>query len=420
MSDVTADTTAAPRSSRARIVLLVAILVLLALLVVLVVLFFNLLKPAGLPEDTGDAAPTGLTWVRSMYGFGPSADEQLLSPSSVAIAPDGRIYATDPIRARIMIFNSDGTFDRLLHTGAGGAGTGQFIRPEALDVDENGEVYIADSWANKIIVFDDGGTYVREWPVQQQARGVYVSDGSVYVLDVGKVIVYDTQGKELRSFGTRGRAPGQLDAYQGIAAKDGSIYVADSYNKRLQSFDDSGKLIWAVPESAANTSGPMAEAAPTSDESSSSAVPGHVWDLPQDLVFDGAGRLVVVDAFTFEMAVIEPKNGKAQAVFGEFGTADGQFFYPTSVDYDPARDWFAVADTQNNRVQIVRIPGSGGSPMSAVWRWTSSPYRYLVVPGLLFLIVLALALWARRRVLDAIKPDVGDSGEGEGPLAEES
>lgn len=383
-------------SRRARTMLTIAILVLFALLIGLVVLFFNLLKPAGLPDEAG--VDTEMTWVRSLYGFGPSAEEQLLSPSSVAIAPNGDIYVTDPIRARIMIFRPDGTFRRLLHTGAGGTGERQFIRPESLDIDTDGTVYIADSWANKIIVFDSNLDYAREWPVEAQARGVSVSGGKVFVLDVGKVLVFDTQGKKLASFGKRGHAAGDLDAYQGITAADGKIYVADSYNKRLQQFAEDGKFAWAVPETqTARAVRAMSGQGP--DASASEALPDHRWQLPQDLVFDGSGRLVVVDAFGFEAVVVDPETGKAQAAYGDFGRSDGQFYYPTSIDYDPRRDWFAVADTQNNRVQIIRIPGSGNPVLGATWRAVSSPFRYLAIPAILLLIVIVIALVAGRRVL---------------------
>ncbi len=379
--------------SRARVVLAVAIILLLALLVALVVVFMNLIKPAGLPQ--GEQAADKLRWERSMYGFGPSPDEQLLLPSSVAIAPNGDVYATDPMRARVMVFRPDGTFRRLLHTGAGGTGKGQFIRPEAIDIDREGDVYIADSWANKIIVFDAAGRYVREWPVDVQARGVGVTDDRVYVLDVGKVLVFDKQGNRLSAFGERGPAPGQIDAYQGITGRDGFIYVAEPFNKRISVFTEKGDIEWVVPSGRAKRSGPSREATGT-DSSASDAVPGHRWDLPQDLVFDAAGRLIVVDAFRFEIAVVDPKTGKAQAVFGEFGRNEGQFYYPTSIDYDPARDWFAVADTNNNRIQIVRIPGSANPGAAALWRASSSPYRYLAVPFMLMLLAIALGLWSVR------------------------
>lgn len=383
-------------SLRPRLFLGVAVVLLLILLAVLVGVFYNLIKPTGLPGGTQGI--DGMVWVRSMYGFGPTQDEQLRQPSSVAIAPNGDVYATDPMRARIMIFRADGTFRRLLHTGAGGTEEGQFIRPESIDIDENGDIYVADSWAGKVIVFDAEGSYSREWPVETQARGVHVSDGKVYVLDVGKVLVFDTQGEELGSFGTRGPAPGQIDAYQGVVQKNGVVYVAESFNKRLQAFDESGTVLWTVPDGVAARPGPRASATRTPSASASDAVPGHRWDLPQDITVDARNRLVVVDAFQFEIAVVDPKTGKVQARYGEYGREEGQFFYPTSIDYDPVRDWFAVADTNNGRIQIVRIPDSANPGAATAWRAASSPFRYLAVPGVLLFVALGLGAWAARKL----------------------
>lgn len=385
---------------RTRLVLTAAIVLLLAMLVALLVVFYRLLTPTG---DVAARQSTKLEWIRSIYGFGPSAEEQLEAPSSVAIAPNGDIYATDPVRARIMVFRPDGTFRKLLHTGKGGTGKGQFVRPESIDIDENGDLYIADIWAKKIIVFNEEGEYLREWPVEMQARGVSVADGLVQVLDAGKVLVFKKDGSFVKSFGSRGPKVGQIDAYQGITARDGVIYVADSFNKRLQSFqEDTGRIGWAMP-SRETSSSAMRNTERTGDGSGSSSDPSHRWELPQDLVFDGRGRLIVIDAFNFDIAVVDPKTGLVETTYGEFGRYDGQFFYPTSIDYDPQRDWFAVADTQNNRVQIVRIPGSAALSASLAWRALSSPYRYLIVPGLLIL-AFSLAGWLTgRRMMKAKK-----------------
>lgn len=383
---------------RARLVLTIAIVLLGIMLVVLITMFLRLLTPVGsVPEQQASE----MEWVRSLYGFGPALDQQLQSPSSVAIAPNGDIYATDPIRARIMVFRPDGTFRRLLHTGAGGTKRGQFVRPESIDIDANGDIYIADSWASKIIVFDENGKFSREWQVDRQARGVHVDGDRVYVLDQGSVLVFKNDGSPLGSFGSRGTGPGQIDGYQGIAARDGRIYIADSYNKRLQSFSESGTVAWVMPDGPVDRSGPQRMTSRAGDGSGGKALPEHRWDLPQDLVFDGRGRLVVVDAFNFEIAVVDPKTGLVQRSFGEFGHMDGQFFYPTSIDYDPARDWFAVADTQNNRVQIVRLPDSSSPSAAMAWRALASPYRYLALPALMVLGALVFGVVAARRIARA-------------------
>ena len=63
----------------------------------------------------------------------------------------------------------------------------------------------------------------------------------------------------------------------------------------------------------------------------------------------------------FSLAVFDPENGDVIAKYGTYGTEEGTFMYPSGLAYDAERDWFAVADLGNNRVQIVRLPGSSAS-----------------------------------------------------------
>jgi hypothetical protein len=111
------------------------------------------------------------------------------------------------------------------------------------------------------------------------------------------------------------------------------------------------------------TRSPMPGLVPTSS-------PGVV-QLPTSIALDGKGRLIVIDAFGFDMVVLKATSKSASLVarYGDFGQQDAFFNYPTGVAYDADRDWFAVADTFNNRVQILRIPGStDNAAMAAVRR----------------------------------------------------
>ena len=84
--------------------------------------------------------------------------------------------------------------------------------------------------------------------------------------------------------------------------------------------------------------------------------------------------------------MFDPKDGKFLAKYGAYGEKDGQFSYPSSIAYDPQRDWFAVADSSNSRVQIVRIPDSGADPLGAVRRQLAGPIRACLVPLALLLL----------------------------------
>jgi len=136
---------------------------------------------------------------------------------------------------------------------------------------------------------------------------------------------------------------------------------------------------------------------------------------------------VLVDPFRFRIVVVDPKtraiatekgaNGKRgrQAVYGDYGQSDGMFAYPTGIAYDKTRDWFAVADTYNNRVQIVRLPETGGNVLAPIVGGFRTPMCVFCVPWIL-LIAAAAVLISRRRRQD--KDAEGDAPASDGPPAE--
>ena len=163
----------------------------------------------------------------------------------------------------------------------------------------------------------------------------------------------------------------------------------------ISAYDPTGKRLWikrtGKPQNSAETvdGGPL-----TVPEPKDAALTGdHAMQLPLGMTIDGAGRLVVIDMFEGTLNVFNPTNGELIAKYGETGPDDGEFFYPVSVGYDKGRDWFTVADALNNRVQIVRLPGSAGSnaTQAAIRRGLAGPLRACLFPFLLLL--LALIAW---------------------------
>jgi hypothetical protein len=71
-------------------------------------------------------------------------------------------------------------------------------------------------------------------------------DGSVFVLDglSRTVRVFDRAGEELRSFGQRGRGPGELEEPARLLwGPDGNLWVHDLGNSRLTEFSPRGELV---------------------------------------------------------------------------------------------------------------------------------------------------------------------------------
>jgi outer membrane protein assembly factor BamB len=112
-------------------------------------------------------------------------------------------------------------------------------------------------------------------------------DGSVYVsdLDNHRVQVFTPDGKAVRQFGSIGTGPGQFGlAYDLTADADGNVYVLDDGLRNLRKFSPTGSQIW------------------TADGSTDPVLAGHGHTATLDslgrvvLVNDDLGKVAYVDA----------------------------------------------------------------------------------------------------------------------------
>lgn len=172
-------------------------------------------------------------------------------------------------------------------------------------------------------------------------RGIaFAPDGTFYVADSlnHRIQHFDSAGNPLGAFGTFGNieigdAPGgTFNEPWGVAvAPDGSIYVADTWNHRIQKFDANGNFVtmwgyWGQDGSPTAFYGPRAVAV---------GPDGRVF------VSDTGNKRIVV----FDM------DGNYLTQIGTGGFEPGQLDEPVGVAVDAAGRLY-VADTWNQRVQV--------------------------------------------------------------------
>jgi DNA-binding beta-propeller fold protein YncE len=259
--------------------------------------------------------------------------------------------------------------------------------------DENGNVYVADYAGNKVAVYTPDNKLLKEWEVPLPLD-VAVTKDRIYVSTLAGVAAFERDYSFVGLWGRRGGGPEEFDTPRGIVAgPDGTVYVSDTNNARVKAYSKDGVLKWIWPADRREAKRPGA----------GNEIKTQL-QLPSAMSMDGKGRLVLTDPFRFQLVVIDPdqpEKAKLVDAYGDQGSTDGLFAYPTGIAYDPARDWFAVADTSNDRVQLIRIPGTAANPVGpALARAFAGPWWLCAIP-LALLLVAAVLVYLRVRAARA-------------------
>ncbi len=205
-----------------------------------------------------------------------------------------------------------------------------------------------------------------------QPRGIASGhDGSIYVVDTGNLRVqkFDASGKFVAQWGQIGSGDGQFALVQGFGptgiavGPDGSVYVADTWNHRIQHFAADGKFLgkWGQYGSARQ-----------GDPSAQLGFYG-----PRGIAVDSRGTVYVTDTGNRRVMVFDAQ-GNFIRQFGSFGTGPGQFDEPIGITFDGTGN-LLVADTRNQRIQRLAPDGSYLGQFPAHWSTAGINEVYLAV-----------------------------------------
>jgi predicted membrane-bound mannosyltransferase/sugar lactone lactonase YvrE len=221
---------------------------------------------------------------------------------------------TDPYEKGLVKMAYDKAF------GEAGTNPGQYNAPRGLAVAPDGTLYVADSRNNRIQHLAADGKVIQTW-------GTFA--------DVAK-----------------GNAPGgTFNEPWGVAvAKDGSVYVTDTWNHRVEKFSADGKFqtMWGYFGQAEK--------------------PDALWG-PRGIAVDSKGRVFVVDTGNKRVAIFGP-NGEAVSSFGTAGIDPGQFDEQVGIAFD-SQGRVYITDTWNQRLQVFQ-PDANGTNFTPLRQWDVS------------------------------------------------
>jgi DNA-binding beta-propeller fold protein YncE len=207
--------------------------------------------------------------------------------------------------------------------GTTGTLEGQFNAPRGIKVAEDGSLYVADSRNNRIQHLSADGQVLAVWGEQGDVNTDAGADGAFN------------------------------EPWDVAIGKDGSVYVSDTWNHRVQQFTADGKFVrkWGY--------------------FGQGEAPDAFWG-PRGLAVDPQGRLYVMDTGNKRVVVFSPE-GQFVTQFGSAGFDAGQFDEPVGIAID-AQGRVYITDTWNQRIQVFE-PSPDGSSFTPLRSWDFSGWR---------------------------------------------
>lgn len=294
----------------------------------------------GAPDAAADAGrdatavrDAGLVSVRFVgeWGGRGTAPGQFVEPSSVELDSEGFVYVAGH-ENRFQKFTRDGELVAVY--GSLGTGDGEFNHPHGLAVDRwRGDlIYVGDQENHRLQVFTTDGTFVRRWgdAMFQHIHDVGIAPltGELFVGDyeLDTLRRFSPTGELLATYGGTGTRPGEFDGVWGVSTDSaGNVYVADTFNRRIQKLDRDGVFIaeW-------------------------SAFEGVDFVKPTGVFVDARDRIYVCDSLADAVLVFDSEGGPLER--WDLETMVGSRSEPEDIVIDPTGTHIYIGEVRGHRV----------------------------------------------------------------------
>ena len=208
-------------------------------------------------------------------------------------------------------------------------------KPRGLAIDSEGRLLVANGC--EVTIFDSSlekiGSISYSWEPNELTAD---SSSNIYVTDIRNHCLhkFTKEGVLLKTVGGPGSNVAQFNFPNGLEfSKEGTLFVCDSFNHRIQVFDTNLRFIKCF------------------GKEESIILRQFYW--PDDLDFDSKGNVYITDSKNHHVQIVK-RNGKSIQTFGKQGDGPGEFQEVNCIHING--DYIYITDFSASCVNVFQTP----------------------------------------------------------------
>ncbi len=291
--------------------------------------------------DSSDYAepPSGFqSFVWSLVGRS-NPEVRFKKPFGVTSDSRGRVFVSDTGWEAVLVFDkANGKFGW-----RGRSGRGQLNSPLGMETDQRDHLFVADAELQRVYEYGPDGEFLSAIGAGVLERpsdvAILEDKAEIWVVDsaLDGIATFDFNGQHLRTIGNKGAAPGEFShpTHIGTLPRSGDVFVADTMNFRVQTFDRDGGFVGEWGQNGDCL---------------------RCFSRVKGVALDSVGHVYVVDAAFNNVRIFQP-GGELLLFFGEGGNLPGQLWLPSSIHIDE-NDRIYVVSQYSWRVNVYQYTGA--------------------------------------------------------------
>ncbi|MBI3463535.1 MAG: hypothetical protein HY000_10830 [Planctomycetes bacterium] len=173
-------------------------------------------------------------------------DDVIQTAHGLRIDREGNVWVTDIGQHRVFKFDPTGKVLLTLGNGKAGTGLDQFDRPTDIAFGPRGEIFVSDGYGNsRVMKFSPNGGFIKSWGQPGKGPGEFNLPHAIVLDSQGRLLVGDRENRRVQVFDQEGKLLGIWEGFApfGLAFdKDGVLFVADGYANEILRLDTAGKV----------------------------------------------------------------------------------------------------------------------------------------------------------------------------------